>query len=90
MWWSILSADIYMDIVKLWNQKGLLDLYYFINERENQIFKALTCIVQQNHPLNEIDKEISWEMLNFMLWNYPLCWIIYVNCTVMAFRRNIC
>jgi hypothetical protein len=56
--------QIYLDIVKSCKQKGRLDSYGFVNEREKEGFKILNWIVQRNQPLNEINNEITRDIVN--------------------------
>jgi hypothetical protein len=44
--------------------KGCLDSCGFVNEREKEVFKILNWIVRQNQPLNEIDNEITQDILH--------------------------
>jgi hypothetical protein len=44
--------QMFLDIVKSCKQKGRLDSYGFVNEREREVFKILNWVVQRNQPLN--------------------------------------
>lgn len=54
---------LYNDNVKFCKNKGRLDSYGFINQKENEVFQILNWNIMRSHPISEYDNEITLGML---------------------------
>ena len=61
--------QIYRDLLKSSKGKGRLDRFGFINTREKEVYKVLEWIVMRNHPLSEVDNELTRSILT----TKPIC-----------------
>lgn len=55
--------EVYVDLLKSSKGKGRLDSYGFINSKEKDVFQVLEWIVMRNHPLSEVDNQLTRTIL---------------------------